>query len=319
MLPAYSGAAAWTEAGIRFASGNNSKKTCECNQNWYTKTYAPWTNALVQTVLRKHKKGFFVILHFERRFSRAFTLIELLVVITIIAILASMLLPALATSKEKGRRAACLNNIRELAIGTYLYADENSGNLPPAVRSTVGRGADSFTAQVGPEIAGYWTNNFGEKILDCPNLYPFVTPRSDGTATWLGYHFLGGHANTPWTAPGDPSGLQPWISPQTLTDNPTLALAADFNHWYAVGVGYAIIPHGKNGPLGTFDVGTFTAGNPTFSRIVQPDYGRTCKQLGALGGNVGFLDGSAKWKKIETMGNYQIFSDGASYGYDGNW
>jgi len=63
---------------------------------------------------------------------QGFTLIELLVVIAIIGILASLMMPALARAKSKGKDTACLNNLRQMGIALMLYADENNSTLPLA-------------------------------------------------------------------------------------------------------------------------------------------------------------------------------------------
>ncbi len=65
------------------------------------------------------------------RHRLAFTLIELLVVLSIIAILAAMLLPALAKSKQKALSAACLSNLKQLQFCWNMYTDDNKGSVPP--------------------------------------------------------------------------------------------------------------------------------------------------------------------------------------------
>lgn len=79
-----------------------------------------------------------------RLIHKPFTLIELLVVVAIIAILASFLLPALSTARERARRIACLSNMRQWYVGMFSSADDHDGYFPGIINH--GQGVASTLA-----------------------------------------------------------------------------------------------------------------------------------------------------------------------------
>ncbi len=107
-----------------------------------------------------------------------FTLSELLVVLAIVAILASLLSTALNHTKAKALQITCLNNLRQLQISWYLYADENEDVLPqnkteavPAVNELIfGRRCSSNSWVVGNPKEDLTTAN-----LLKGSLYPYTT------------------------------------------------------------------------------------------------------------------------------------------------
>ena len=101
------------------------------------------------------------------------------------------------------------------------------------------------------------------------------------------------------------------INTNVLADSPQMVLFSDLNSWAANGVGgynWVIAPHGKAGAMKR-------NGHVYQYPIRQPT---TARQAGAVGGDVGYIDGSVTWKRIERMyENYWTYTGDA--GHRGAW
>src|SRR5882724_3461316 len=95
----------------------------------------------------------------SRRSRRGFTLVELLVVIGIIALLVSILLPALNKAREDAKRVRCLSNERQLVMAWQMYASDNKGHF-------AGANTPPYTP-LGADGKGWWYWAAAGNSLDC--------------------------------------------------------------------------------------------------------------------------------------------------------
>jgi prepilin-type N-terminal cleavage/methylation domain-containing protein len=228
--------------------------------------------------------SFIVVAMDHAKRQLAFTLIELLVVIAIIAILAAMLLPTLATAKERANRTKCKSNMRQAIIAVHMYGIDFQDRVPQG-RDNNG---NSHTVRISntsyTNLVRYSGNS---NILDCPNMKFGGQIRYSAAFGYLiGYNYLG-DMNTAWGVPITHPYY--WISPRKTSDAGTNYIVADSNMWDSGGA-LKIAPHGKTGPI--LENG---------SAYVRNMAGISSQAIGGVGGNVGFLDGSVIWKKMAKM------------------
>ena len=224
----------------------------------------------------KHKTK--LALNIRRGSVTAFTLIELLVVIAIIAILAAMLLPALASAKERSKRIACLNNLRQVGLGVLIYAGDNQdyvlaaqGALLPVQFKPAGANTDALK-QLGLDVSN--TNTAGRSIWNCPSRKAFL-PSFNGVDFVIGYQYYGGI--TTWKNDLQPAGIKSASPVKVTLSKPSWMLAADMVAKQDGGV--AAWNQG-----GVVDSSAWYDLPPHKTANVKPD-----------GANEVFIDGSARW------------------------
>lgn len=123
--------------------------------------------------------------------KKNFTLIELLIVIAIIAILASMLLPALQKAKHKAKEITCANQLKQLGTTFSLYANDNQGWLPRDSDDDGAPWVNKLDDYLGLNVI--YTKEATCGIFKCPSWYwmQYDSYKRPGISYCINYHVTG--------------------------------------------------------------------------------------------------------------------------------
>jgi prepilin-type N-terminal cleavage/methylation domain-containing protein len=246
---------------------------------------------------------------------RGFTLIELLVVIVTIAVLATLLLPALAQTNRRALRIQCFNNLKIVNLSFHVWEGDYGGKYPMAVSTANGGAMENICSQLGNDApAGYgltnvfcvMSNKLGTpKILHCPTdvspaTAPFDTP---------GSHTISGSTissvATNWAGFG-PGNLSYFVSGNTTDKYPKMVLLGDRNIGSTIAGGQPI-PKGSgavsmNMVNGAYSNGAIPGMNPQPSFPGNfPNWTWTDLDIHQDAGNLGMTDGSAQQASLNAV------------------
>jgi len=159
----------------------------------------------------------------KSNYRAAFTLIELLVVISIIAVLAALLLPALATARDRGKAAKCANQQRQIGAGLQMYLGDNndfypymSPPIPLVTHSTCALTDPTCCNQPSSPVTNIaWCPGlnqcwFAPTCTDPGNYYSGGTDWRTALMTYIGFPVKNGTTLSPnawktWQCPSNPS------------------------------------------------------------------------------------------------------------------
>jgi prepilin-type N-terminal cleavage/methylation domain-containing protein/prepilin-type processing-associated H-X9-DG protein len=99
---------------------------------------------------------------------KGFTLVELLVVVAIIAILAALLLPVLSGAKRYARRTTCLNNLRQINLGTRMYCDDSNDVTPANNGGATNAPWIAYKELMKNYVGLHGTSSRQDRLFACP-------------------------------------------------------------------------------------------------------------------------------------------------------
>lgn len=241
----------------------------------------------------------------EKRKRRGFTLIELLVVIAIIALLLSILIPALSRARDQAMRTSCANNIRQLLLGLTIYADGNNQQLPNTggfwpwdgdydivndILKNIGRDPTKMELDPGEDVpiqdifycpANHTRNHFKDAYWRY-----YTDPVNRSGYRVLGYAFLWAAGWNDWgNAAIWPEGCNKrFIKRMDVRQASNAELIVDATIRDGDSDNFAIVTWGGMGAFGSED---------STSHLIN--------ELKPAGGNIGFVDSHVKWRNFIDM------------------